>query len=119
MEWKYVCKRRLALERELGRDAFECEQVIELIYEAGLRKNVGGFEKCYEKLTKEFLVNIPEGCDNPLRKYFIKFFVRGRCGEFSLEVINKFLGINDEDHTEVKLTDDQICKVITAQQVKK
>ena len=33
LKWKYVCQRRLALERDLGRDALECEQVIELIDE--------------------------------------------------------------------------------------
>ncbi|MCI41272.1 envelope-like protein, partial [Trifolium medium] len=58
--WKYVYNRRLALERELGQDAFECKEIMELIEAAGLLKTVWGLGSCYEKLVKEFLVNIPE-----------------------------------------------------------
>jgi len=45
LKWKYVYQRRLALERRLGRDALECDQVMKLIDEERLRKSVGGFEK--------------------------------------------------------------------------
>jgi len=63
--WKYIFHRRLALEIVLGKEALECEGVMNLIKEAGFLKTVYNLGGCYEKLVKEFLVNIPEGCDNP------------------------------------------------------
>ncbi|XP_050909125.1 uncharacterized protein LOC127122893 [Lathyrus oleraceus] len=61
---KFVYQRRLALERELGKGAFECKEVISLIQEAGLMKIVTGFGKGYEMLVKEFIMNISKECDN-------------------------------------------------------
>ncbi|MCI15053.1 envelope-like protein, partial [Trifolium medium] len=58
--WDYVCKRIFALERELGKDILECEEIVSLIKEAGLMKTVWGISNCYEKLVREFLVNIPD-----------------------------------------------------------
>ncbi|MCI46793.1 envelope-like protein, partial [Trifolium medium] len=55
--WNYVCKRRFAMERELGKDILECEEIVELIKVAGLMKTVWGVKDCYEKLVREFLVN--------------------------------------------------------------
>ena len=49
----------------MGKEALECEGVMNLIKEAGFLKTVYNLGGCYEKLVKEFLVNIPEGCDNP------------------------------------------------------
>ncbi|MCI70794.1 envelope-like protein, partial [Trifolium medium] len=63
---------RLALERELGQEDLECKKVMDLIEEAGLTKTVWGIGDCYEKLVKEFLVNILEDCDDPLSKEFRK-----------------------------------------------
>lgn len=54
-------------------------------------KSVDGFGKCYEILAKEFIVNIPMDCDNKKSKEYIKVYVRGRCVEFSPEVINTFM----------------------------
>ncbi|MCI02170.1 envelope-like protein, partial [Trifolium medium] len=54
--WKFIFNRRLALERELGKEALECEDIVDLIKEAGLMKTVWGIGDCYEKLVKEFLV---------------------------------------------------------------
>jgi hypothetical protein len=92
--------------------------LIELIERAGLKKTMEDLNNCFENLVKEFLVNISKNCNNNLSKEFRIFFVRGRCVEFSLEVINRFLGRNEEACVEVEVTDDQICKEITAQQVK-
>ncbi|MCH88227.1 envelope-like protein, partial [Trifolium medium] len=52
--WNYVCKRRFALERELRKDILECEEIVNLIKEAGLMKTVWGMSECYEKLCVEF-----------------------------------------------------------------
>ncbi|XP_050916418.1 uncharacterized protein LOC127131544 [Lathyrus oleraceus] len=115
-KWKYVYQRRLALERELGKDVFECKEVLSLIQEASLMKTVTGFGKCYEMLVKEFIVNISKECDNKMRKEFKKVYVRGRCVDFSPEIINRFLGRNEEEHAAIGVSDNVICKEITTKQ---
>ncbi|CAJ2637489.1 unnamed protein product [Trifolium pratense] len=116
--WGIICKRRLALERELGKDILECEEIVSLINDAGLIKTVWGLGSCYEKLVREFVVNIPIGCDNPLDKEFQKVFVRGKCVTFSPSVINKVLGNADDPHPDIDVSDNVVCKTITAEKVK-
>ncbi|XP_050908279.1 uncharacterized protein LOC127121892 [Lathyrus oleraceus] len=62
-KWKFVIQRRVAVERELGKDVVE-----------------------------EFIVNIPEDIADKNNKEFCKVFVRRKCITFSPTVINKFLG---------------------------
>ncbi|XP_058741115.1 uncharacterized protein LOC131613463 [Vicia villosa] len=109
---------RLAVERELAPNALEIKEVLELIQEAGLLKTVCNLPKCYEKLVKEFVVNLSEDCGNSRSANYRKVFVRGKCVSFSPSVINKFLGRTDEAQTELEVTDNQVCQVITAKQVK-
>ncbi|XP_050889879.1 uncharacterized protein LOC127095200 [Lathyrus oleraceus] len=59
-KWNFVIQRRVAVERELGKDDVEVKDVMDLIKTAGLMKTVAGFSQCYEGLVKEFIVNIPE-----------------------------------------------------------
>ncbi|KAK2400381.1 hypothetical protein QL285_050091 [Trifolium repens] len=117
-KWKFVANRRLALERELSAEALEQKEIIALIEKAGLIKTVSGIGECYEKLVKEFLVNIPEDCDNPLSKEHHKVYVRGKCVHFSPAIINKFLGNKEDGYAELEVTNTQVCKTITANQVK-
>ncbi|KAK2387053.1 hypothetical protein QL285_060878 [Trifolium repens] len=117
-KWKFVYHRRLALERELSEEALECKDVMDLIRKAGLIQTISGIGKCYEKLVKEFIVNIAEDCNSPLSKEYHKVFVRGKCVEFSPAVINKFLGRREDGYSEMEATNNQICKTITANQVK-
>ncbi|XP_050895608.1 uncharacterized protein LOC127102254 [Lathyrus oleraceus] len=84
-KWKFVYQRRLTLERELRKDAFECK----------------------------------EKCDNKRSKEFREVYVRGRCVDFSPKIINRFLGINEEEQAEIKVSDNVICREITTKQVKK
>ncbi|CAJ2671712.1 unnamed protein product [Trifolium pratense] len=56
--WKYVYHRRLALERNLKNDILECPSVVEALEYAGLMKTVVGLDKCYDRLVKEFLINV-------------------------------------------------------------
>ncbi|XP_050878659.1 uncharacterized protein LOC127082464 [Lathyrus oleraceus] len=92
-KWKFVYQRIMALERELEKVAFECKETISLIQEAGLMKSVTGFDKCYEMLVKDFIVNISKERDNNRNKEFRKVYVRGRCMNFALEIINRlFMG---------------------------
>ncbi|XP_058762803.1 uncharacterized protein LOC131636162 [Vicia villosa] len=116
-KWKYVLQKRLAVERELAPNALENKEILKLIQEAGLLKTVCNLSKCYEKQVKEFVVNLSEECGNIRSVDYKKVFVRGKCVPFSLSVINKFLGRKDEAQTELEVTDNIVCQVITAKQV--
>ncbi|WJX66241.1 hypothetical protein P8452_50816 [Trifolium repens] len=117
-KWKFVYHRRLALERELSDEALECNEVMDLILQAGLMKTVSGLGSCYEKLVKEFIINIGEDCGNRLSKEFHQVFVRGKCVQFSPAVINAYLGRREYGYPSFEPTNNQICKTITANQVK-
>ncbi|XP_050895379.1 uncharacterized protein LOC127101995 [Lathyrus oleraceus] len=117
-KWKFVIQRRVALERELGKDVVDVKEVMDLIKAAGLLKTVVGFSQSYEGLVKEFIVNIPEDIDDKNRKEFCKVFVRGKYITFSPAVINNFLGRKIEGAGELEATDNEVCKEITARQVK-
>ncbi|KAK2354424.1 hypothetical protein QL285_091946 [Trifolium repens] len=117
-KWKFVYHRRLALERELSDEALECKEVMDLILQAGLMKTVSGIGRCYEKLVKEFIVNIGEDCDNKLSKEYHQVFVRGKCVQFSPAVINAYLGRREYGYPGFEPTNNQVCKTITANQVK-
>ncbi|KAK2376719.1 hypothetical protein QL285_077478 [Trifolium repens] len=117
-KWKFVYHRRLALERELSDEALECKEVMDLILQAGLMKTVSGIGRCYEKPVKEFIVNIGEDCDNKLSKEYHQVFVRGKCVQFSPAVINAYLGRREYGYPGFEPTNNQVCKTITANQVK-
>ncbi|KAK2444344.1 hypothetical protein QL285_015374 [Trifolium repens] len=117
-KWKFVYHRRLALERELSDEALECKEVMDLILQVGLMKTVSGLGSCYEKLVKEFIVNIGEDCGNRLSKEFHQVFVRGKCVQFSPAVINAYLGRREYGYPGFEPTNNQVCKTITANQVK-
>ncbi|XP_050890997.1 uncharacterized protein LOC127096476 [Lathyrus oleraceus] len=117
-KWKFVYRRRLVLERELGKDAFECKEVLSLIQKVGLMKTVIGFGKYYKMIVKEFIVNISKECDNKRSKEFRKVYAIGRCVDFSPKIINRFLGRNEEEQAEIDVSGNVICREITAKQVK-
>ncbi|PNX67276.1 envelope-like protein, partial [Trifolium pratense] len=81
-------------------------------------KTVGDFSPCYELLVKEFLVNIPEECDNQLSKDYHKVYVRGKCINFSPTVINNYLGRSVEPKAELEVANDVVSYEITAGKVK-
>ncbi|XP_058767279.1 uncharacterized protein LOC131640945 [Vicia villosa] len=116
--WKYVLQKRLAVERELAPNALENKEILELIQEAGLLKTVCNLPKCYERLVKEFMVNLSEDYGNSKSVDFRKVFVRGKCVSFSPSVINNFLVRTNEAQPELEVTDNKVCQVITAKQVK-
>lgn len=64
-------------------------------------------------------MNIFKKCDNKRSKEFREVYVRGRCVDFSTEIINRFLGINEEEQAEIEVSDNVICREIIAKQVKK
>ncbi|XP_050908966.1 uncharacterized protein LOC127122714 [Lathyrus oleraceus] len=119
MSRKKPTSSRLALERELAQNAMDCKEIVDLIKEAGLMRTVSQLPKCYETLVKEFIVNLSEECADGTSKEFRKVYVRGKCVTFSPSVINQYLGRADEEQPELEVTDNTICQVITAKQVRK
>ncbi|XP_050889000.1 uncharacterized protein LOC127094183 [Lathyrus oleraceus] len=81
---------------------------MELIEVVGLMKTVTHFGPCYESLVKEFVVTIPDGCDDLKSDDYGKVYVRGNIITFSPAMIKKFLGRPDEPHAELEVTDDQV-----------
>ncbi|KAH1193171.1 hypothetical protein GmHk_19G054270 [Glycine max] len=116
-KWKYVYQRRLAVERELGRNALDCKETMDLIKAAGLLKTVTKLGDCYEGLVREFIVNIPSDITNRKSDDYQKVFVRGKCVRFSPAVINKYLGRPTEGVVDIDVSEHQIAKEITAKRV--
>ncbi|KAH1193358.1 hypothetical protein GmHk_19G054420 [Glycine max] len=116
-KWKYVYQRRLALERELGRAAMDCKEIMDLIKAAGLLKTVSKLGDCYEGLVREFIVNIPSDISNRKSDDYQRVFVRGKCVRFSPAVINKYLGRPTDGVIDIAVSEHQIAKEITAKQV--
>ncbi|KAH1210447.1 hypothetical protein GmHk_15G044753 [Glycine max] len=115
--WKFVYQRRLALERELGRAALDCKEIMDLIMAAGLLKTVTKLRDCYESLVREFIVNIPSDITNRKSDEYQRVFVRGKCVRFSPAVINKYLGRPTDGVVDITVSEHQIAKEITAKQV--
>ncbi|KAH1188474.1 hypothetical protein GmHk_U059485 [Glycine max] len=116
-KWKYVYQRRLAVERELGRDALDCKETMDLIKAAGLLKTVTKLGDCYESLVREFIVNIPSDITNRKSDEYQRVFVRGKCVRFSPAVINKYLDRPTDGVVDIAVSEHQIAKEITAKQV--
>src|ERR1043165_1162371 len=116
--WKYVCLKRIALERELNKSALECKEIVNLIKDAGLMKTDVRFSNCYESLVKEFIVNLSNGCGDRNSADYQTVHVRGRKVRFSPKVINRFLGRSKNTQPELEETDNKICQTITAKQVR-
>ena len=72
--------------------------------------------ECYEKMVKEFLVNVSEDCDNHISRKYQKVYVRGECINFSPNIINSFLGIDEKKTAELEVTDNQVSREINANQ---
>lgn len=118
VKWEFVNQRRIRLERNINNDVSKFKEVVELIEKAGLIKTVTKICPCYEKLVKEFVVNIPTDLDNPHSKWFGKVFVRSHEVTFLPSVINEFLGRSLQPQAELEDTDNQICREITGGQEK-
>ncbi|CAJ2651772.1 unnamed protein product [Trifolium pratense] len=116
--WKFVYHRRLALERNLKDYILECPPVVEALEYAGLMKTVVGLDKCYDRLVKEFLINVAADCNDPASPEYRQVFVRGKCVKFSPIVINQYLQRSSDEVAPLKATDNEICKVLTGGKIK-
>ncbi|XP_057447863.1 uncharacterized protein LOC130739555 [Lotus japonicus] len=117
--WKFVSHRRIARERELSEKALGIQEILNLPSEAGLMKTVRDLGRCYEKLVREFIVNIPSDCEDESSEEFNKVFVRGKCVNLSPAVINEYLGRNSEAVVEGESDLNEVASVITGKLVKK
>ncbi|XP_050920501.1 uncharacterized protein LOC127138146 [Lathyrus oleraceus] len=115
---KPTVRRRVVVERELGKDVADVKEVMDLIKDVGMLKTVAGLSQCYEGLVKEFIVNIPEDISDKNSKEFCKVFMRGKCITFSPTVINNFLGRKTEGAGELEVTDNKVCREITTREMK-
>ncbi|XP_057452268.1 uncharacterized protein LOC130744091 [Lotus japonicus] len=89
--WKFVVQ-RLVIERELHADALELKKIMDLLVNAGLMKTVKDIDRCFTHLVRDFIMNIPTDCDDESSYEYRKVYVRGKCVNFSPEVVNEFLG---------------------------
>lgn len=115
--WKYAFQRRVAYERGLGTKALDCKEIMDLIQVVGLMKSVTDIGPCYEKLVKEFIVNISPNFNVEGNQEYMKVYVRGKCVKFSPSIVNdygrsKSTGCNNASSV------DKIAKEITGGQVK-
>ncbi|XP_057443988.1 uncharacterized protein LOC130736160 [Lotus japonicus] len=119
IKWKYVFQRRIAKEREIGSDVLACKEIVALITRAGLRKTVMEIGKCYDRLVKEFLVNLSDDVGNPASPEFRKVYVRGQCVSFSPAIINRALERSVVEFVEEELSLDTIAEELTGGKVTK
>ena len=61
-------QRRITHERELSKEAIDCQEIMDLLKDDGVMKTVSDVGPCYEKLVKEFIVNISDECNVGGRK---------------------------------------------------
>jgi hypothetical protein len=115
--WRYVYQRRIAQERELNKQALECEEIMELLEAAELMKTVKDLGDCYEMLVKEFIVNITSACSEGSEEYR-KVRVRGKEVKFSPTTINEYLGRNPTIEGDEAELVREVTKEITGGQVK-
>ncbi|XP_057447381.1 uncharacterized protein LOC130739159 [Lotus japonicus] len=109
----------MAIERELHEDALELKEIVEVLNAAGLMKIVKGLGRCFNNLVREFIVNIPSDCDDESSDEYRKVFVRGKCINFSPEVVNEFLGRSPSVVTEKEPNLNRIANTLTGKLVKK
>ncbi|CAJ2658356.1 unnamed protein product [Trifolium pratense] len=75
-------------------------------------------EECYDRLVKEFLINVAANCNDPASPEYRQVFVRGKCVQFSPTVINQYLQRDSEEVAPLKVTDNEVCKVLTGGKIK-
>ncbi|XP_057418325.1 uncharacterized protein LOC130712508 [Lotus japonicus] len=117
--WKFVVQRRLAIERELHEDALQLKEIMDLLVYAGLMRTVKDIGRCFVQLVREFIVNIPTDCDDESNTEYRKVYVRGKCVNFSPEVVNEFLGWSPAAVADEELDLNRVAKTLTGKLVRK
>ncbi|KAK2368095.1 hypothetical protein QL285_081323 [Trifolium repens] len=115
-KWRFVYQRRVAQERELSQEALECQKIIELLEKVEVMKTVKDLGNCYEKLVKEFIVNITTDCSEGSEE-LRKVRVRGKDVKFSPTTINEYLGRDPTAETDEAEIVREVTKEITGGKV--
>ncbi|XP_057443517.1 uncharacterized protein LOC130735598 [Lotus japonicus] len=90
-----------------------------LIEKTGLMKVVLHVGRCFERLVKEFVVNLSVEVGLPESDEYRKVYVRVKCMKFSPDVINKALGRSVTAVADEEPSLDVVAKELTAGQVPK
>ena len=114
--WRYVYQRRVARERELHVDALKCKNIISLVKHAGLLSTIHQIGRCFDRLVKEFVVNVGPEVGTPGHPDHHKVFVRGCCVKFSPAVINQFLQRTEESPV-IEVSLKKVAQELTAKKV--
>lgn len=61
-KWKFVCQRRIALEKEMSKYTLDYQEIWDLLKEFKLMNTMTNIGPCYEKLVKEFIVSLSCDC---------------------------------------------------------
>ncbi|XP_057452339.1 uncharacterized protein LOC130744168 [Lotus japonicus] len=104
---------------ELHEDALERKEIMDLLVNPGLMKTVNDIGRCFTHLVREFIVNIPTDCDGESSSEYMKVYVRGKCVNFSLEVVNEFLGRRPVARLDEEPELNRVAKTLTGKMVKK
>src|ERR1044072_9566780 len=104
-------------ERELHGDSLKCKNIMSLLKTAGLMETVYKVGRCYERLVKEFIVNVSPELGRPGHEDHYKVYVRGCCVNFSPAEINKFLGRSEDAGLDEDVSLNDVAKELTARQV--
>lgn len=89
-----------------------------LLKDAGLMKTGSDIGPFYEKLIKDFIVNLSSECNVEGRKAYMKFCISGKCVKFSPSIINEHLGRSKSTGSEKVPSIDKTAKEIIAGKVK-
>ncbi|XP_057452375.1 uncharacterized protein LOC130744200 [Lotus japonicus] len=92
---------------------------MDLLVDAGLMKTVKDIGRCFTHLVREFIVNIPTDCDDESSSEYRKVYVRGKCVNFSPEVVNEFLGRSPVAGNDEEPELDRVAKTLTGKMVMK
>lgn len=100
-------------EREFSKEVVECKEIMELLKDVVLMKFVTDVGPCYEKLVKEFIMNICTEYNVEGNNEYIKMYIRGRCVKLPHTIINQCLGRSKFAVSNEVPSIDKITKEIT------
>ena len=80
---KYILLRRITYEKELRTYVIDGKETLDLIKVVELMKNVTDVGPLYEKLVKEFIINISNECNVEGNMEYIVVYDRGKCEDFT------------------------------------
>ncbi|XP_057432557.1 uncharacterized protein LOC130725334 [Lotus japonicus] len=82
-----------------------------------LMKTVKDIGRCFSQLVRKFIVNISTDCDDESSPEFRKVYVRGKCVNFSSEVVNEFLGRSLVAGTNEEPDLNRVAKTLTGKMI--